>query len=169
MAFDDQRRLWTADVRVDATFGYRPFVHLHVCRYQPHALDGQHLSGTVALAPLRLGAPRRVVLTRQEDGQAQVRLTGPDAVNVVTVVVQKADGTTADPDLRWRDLTTTVLTRAGTTALAVHEGLVSLPATGTERRLAVEDAEPVTVDGGGAPVAASALAYREVAPVPADG
>lgn len=168
VAFDDQRGLWTADVRVDATFGYRPFVHLHVCRYQPHALDGQHLSGTVALAPLRLGAPRRVVVTRQEDGQVQVRLTGPDAVDVVTVVVQEADGTTADPDLRWRDLTTTVLTRTGTTARAVHEGLVSLPATGTERRLVVEDAEPVTVDGGGAPAAATALAYREVVPVPAD-
>ena len=150
VTFDADRRLWTADVPVDATFGYRPFVRLSVCRFQPHALDGQHASGTVALDPLRLGAPRRVEVTQATGNQADVRLTGPDDVNVVSVVLQEADPAIADPDLQWHDVSTTVLSRSGTTAAAVHEGLVDIPQTGNDRRLVVEDAEPVTVEADGA-------------------
>jgi hypothetical protein len=167
VTFDPERRLWTADVLVDATFGYRPFVRLSVCRFQPHALDGQHASGTVGLEPLRLGAPRRVEVTQANGNQANVRLIGPDDVNVVSVVLQEADPAITDPDLKWQDVTTTQLARSGTTAAAVHEGLVGIPQTGNERRLVVEDAEPVTVEGDGELVDGTVLAYREVIPVPA--
>ncbi len=167
VTFDADRRLWTADVPIDATFGYRPFVRLAVCRFQPHALDGQHASGTVGLDPLRLGAHRRVEVTQASGNQADVRLTGPDDVNVVSVVLQEADPAIADADLKWHDVSTTVLSRSGTTAAAVHEGLVGIPQTGNERRLVVEDAEPVTVEDGGALVDGTVVAYREVIPVPA--
>ena len=168
VTFDVERKLWIADVPVDAQFGYRPFVQLHVCRYQPLAVDTQHLSGTVELAPLRLGAPRRVVVTQQGENQVRVRLTGPDNVNAATVVLQEADDSIADPDLRWHDVSTTALTRSGTTMAAVHAGLVGIPQTGNERRLVVEDSEPVTVESEGALVDGTAVAYREVIPIPSE-
>ena len=62
----------------------------------------------------------------------------------------------ADSDLRWVDVGTVVLTRSGTTDEAVHEG-----------RVVVEDAEPGTVDADGAGNEATAVAYREVIPIPA--
>ena len=167
VVFDAVRRLWTSDLAVAADAGYRPFVRLNVCRYQPLSVEGQHVSGTVELAPLRLGASRRVEVTQQSGGQARVVLSGPDAVNQVSVVVQEADPAIADPDLRWLDGATTVLTRSGTTAAAVHDGLVDLPATGNDRRLVIEDAEPVTVESAGTLVDSTVVAYREVVPVPA--
>jgi hypothetical protein len=169
VAYDGDRRLWTADVSIDAEIGYRPFVRLHVCRFQPVAVPGQHLSPTVELEPLRLGALRRVEVTQVAKGQANVRLSGPDDDNVVTVVLQEADRAVADPDLRWQDVATTVLTRSGTTAAAMHEDDVDITGTGTgaERRLVVEDAEPVTVEIGGALADATVVAYREVIEIPA--
>jgi len=167
VVFDTKRRLWTSDLAVAADAGYRPFVRLTVCRYQPLSVEGQHLSGTVELEPLRLGAARRVEVTQQPGGRARVVLSGPDAVNQVSVVVQEADPAIADPDLRWLDVATTVLTRSGTTAAAVHDGLVDLPATGNDRRLVIEDAEPVTVESAGTLVDSTVVAYREVVPVPA--
>jgi hypothetical protein len=167
VAYDTDRQLWTADVHVDAEIGYRPFVRLHVCRFQPLAVAGQHLSPTVELEPLRLGAERRVEVTQVAEGQASVRLSGPDNVNVVTVVLQQPDPEVSDPDLRWQDVGTTVLTRSGTTAAAAHEGVVDLSAAAGERRLVVEDAEPVTVEDGGALTDATVVAYREVIEIPA--
>ncbi len=167
VAYDTDRQLWTADVHVDAEIGYRPFVRLHVCRFQPLAVLDQHLSPTVDLEPLRLGAERQVEVAQVAEGQASVRLSGPDNVNVVTVVLQEADPQVADPDLRWQDVRTTVLTRGGTTAAAVHAGVVDISGTGAERRLVVEDAEPVTVEADGALTDATVVAYREVIEIPA--
>ena len=167
VAYDGERRLWTADVPVVADFGYRPFVQLAVCRYQPHALDGQHLSATVGVDPIRLGARRTVEVTPAAPGEVDVRLSGPDNVNVVSVVVQEADPAVADPDLRWVDVGATVLTRSGTTDQAVHEGRVAVGPTGTERRIVVDDAEPGAVEPDGALVDATSVAYREVIPIPA--
>ena len=65
--------------------------------------------------PIRLGARRTVEVTPAAPGEVDVRLSGPDNVNVVSVVVQEADSDVADPDLRWVDAGTTVLTRSGTT------------------------------------------------------
>ena len=168
VAFDAERKLWIADVLVDAQFGYRPFAQLHVCRYQPLALDAQHVSATVELAPLRLGASRRVVVSQQSANQVRVRLTGPDNVNLVAVVLQEADSTIADPDLRWHDVSTTPLARSGTTSAAVHAGLVSIPQTGNERRLVVEDSERVTVESESELAEGAVVAYREVIPIPPD-
>jgi hypothetical protein len=167
VVYDTGRRLWTADVHVDAAIGYRPFVRLHVCRFQPHALVDQHASATVELEPQRLGALRRVEVTHVSEGQANVRLTGPDNVNVVAVVLQEAHPRVADPDLRGQDVATTALTRTGTTEAAVHEGVVAIPQTRAERRLVVEDAEPVTVEAGGELEDGSVVAYREVIEIPA--
>jgi hypothetical protein len=168
VVFDTERKIWTADVLVDADFGYRPFVQLHVCRYQPLALDGQHLSAPVQLDSMRLGAVRHVTVTNEDNDLVGVQVTGPDNENVVTVVLQEADDTIADPDLKWHDVTTTVLDRSGTTQASTHSKDVSVPQTGNERRLVIDDAEPVTIDVDGTPTSSTAVAYREVIPIPAD-
>jgi hypothetical protein len=168
VTFDEARRLWMADVLVDATFGYRPFVFLHICRHQPLALAGLHVSGTVEVNPVRLGAWRQVTVTSTTLGSVEVTLSGPDDDNVVSVIVQEADSTIADPDLRWHDATgPVVLARTGTTAAATHRGVVALPASGAERRLVIEDAERTTVGAGGTRADATVVAYREVVAVPA--
>lgn len=167
VTFDAERALWMADVLIDAR-EYRPLVELHVCRYQPLALDGHHVSATVEVEPLRLGAPRRVVVERSTDGGIDVSLRGPDDDNEVRVIVQEADPAVADPDLRWHDVSTSVLTRSGTRAAADHSGSVGLPSTGAERRVIVEDAERVTIEASGALEDATVVAYREVIAIPAD-
>lgn len=73
----------------------------------------------------------------------------------------------ADSDLRWVDVGTVVLTRSGTTDEAVHEGRVVVGPAVHEGRVVVEDAEPGTVDADGAGNEATAVAYREVIPIPA--
>jgi hypothetical protein len=167
VVFDATRRLWMADVLVDATFGYRPFVFLHVCRHQDLAIDGLHASPTVEVTPVRLGARREVIVTSLAGRTVDVALTGPDATNVVTVVEQEADPSVADPDVRWRDVATppTTLTRTGTTAAATHAGQVQLASVATERRLVIQDAEQRVV--GGVPTGVLTIAYREVIALPA--
>ncbi len=166
VVYDATRKLWMADVLVDASFGYRPFVFLHVCRYQPLALDGLHASDTVAVTAVRLGARREVTVTSTGQLSVDVTLTGPDNGNVVSVIVQEADAGIADPDLRWHDMPglTTVLTRTGTTAAATHSGPVTL-SSGLERRLVIEDAEQTTDASG---ETSSVVVYREVVAIPAE-
>jgi hypothetical protein len=168
VTFDAVRGLWTADVLVDATFGYRPFVELHACRFQPLAVDGQHVSGAVQLDPVRLGAPRRVEVTSLTGHRVRVELTGPDNVNVVAVILQEADPAIADAGLRWHDVSTAPLTRTGTTAAATHVGELDVPSTGNDRRLVIEDAEPVTTESDGVLVPGTFVAYREVIDLPAE-
>jgi hypothetical protein len=164
---DASRDLWTADVQVNATFGYRPFVQLHLCRYQPDSIAGAAVSDTVATETVRLGASRVVTFTRRTGRRVEVKLTGPDRVNVVTVRLQQADPAISDPDLKWVDVgSPVVLTRRGTTTAAVHTGTISTAATATTRRLLVEDAEPVQREVGGALVASTDVVYREVVDLP---
>jgi hypothetical protein len=164
---DAARDLWTADVSVDARFGYRPFVQLHLCRYQPDSIAGMHVSDTVATETLRLGAQRTVTFTKRAGRRVEVRLTGPDRTNRVTVRLQHADPTIADPDLRWFDVSDPiVLARSGTTAASVHRGTISTPAASVPRRLLVEDAETVQREVDGVLVAGSEIAYREVVDLP---
>ncbi len=165
---DLARDLWTADVQVNATFGYRPFVQLHLCRYQPDSIAGAVVSDTVATETLRLGASRVVTFSKRSGRRVEVKLAGPDRVNVVTVRLQQADPAISDPDLKWVDVgSPLVLTRRGTTGAAVHSGTISTPASTSIRRLLLEDAEPVQREVGGVLVASTDVAYREVVELPA--
>jgi len=167
VAYDPDRHLLTADIQVGATFGYRPFVQLHVCRYQPESVPGQHVSVLVACDVLRLGAARTVVATRKPGHQVQVTMRGPDNANTVTVTVESADPDISDPDLRWVPSGTPVtLTRTGTKAAARFTGLVPLPIGVGDRRLIVEDAEPMQHEVGGVPAPGTEVAYREVIDIP---
>jgi len=45
--FDPARKLWYCDIELAAGSSYQPFVRLGLCRYQPHSIDGHHLSRVV--------------------------------------------------------------------------------------------------------------------------
>lgn len=169
VVFDPARDLWTSDVVVDHGSGYRPLLGLVLCRYQPLAIDGEHVSELVNVDPLRLGADRRVRVTRGVDGRVTVRVTGPDMVNRMQVTVQVADPAISDPELHWVDAGAPVsLNRSGTTEASVHVRSVTLPSSSTPRRLLVEDREPVRVEQSGVLVTEYVTAYRETVEIPTD-
>jgi hypothetical protein len=166
VTFDEERKVWTADILVDARFSYRPWVQLSLCRFQPNAVDGAHVSDPVECEPVRLGALRTVSVAAVSAGLVQVTLSGRDVVNTVRVITQQADPTITDPDLRWSDVTTTTLVRSGTKAEALFTGQVSLPVGASERRVIVEESEPAKIESGGALVSSSVVSYREVVDIP---
>ena len=61
-----------------------------------------------------------------------------------------------------------MLTRSGTKQASTHSGVVNVSQSGNERRLVIDDAEPVTVETDGVLAPSTAVAYREVIPIPAD-
>ncbi len=169
VAYDSDRNLLTSDIQVNATFAYRPFVKLHLCRFQPEAVNDAHLSTVVATDVLRLGAQRTVVVSRSGNDRVSVRVTGPDNENEVTVRIEESDPTITDPAMSWQEAGTPVsLPRAGTRRSARFTGLVNLPNTANPRRIIIEDAEPVQRHGGAALVTEYEVAYREVVEIPSN-
>jgi hypothetical protein len=169
VAYDADRNLLTSDIQVNATFAYRPFVKLYLCRFQPEAINGAHLSTVVATDVLRLGAPRTVTITNTRAvNQIGVRLVGPDNENQVTVRFEESDPAIADPEMSWSEIGTPVtLARRGSRRNATFNGTVNLPASANPRRIIIEDAEPVQRHGGAALVDEYEVAYREVVEIPA--
>ena len=54
MQYDATRDLWYADIQVAAPGGgelgsYMPFIRFALARYQPHSIDGAHLSKIVTV------------------------------------------------------------------------------------------------------------------------
>ncbi len=167
VAYDAARNLITSDVQVNATFAYRPFVRLSLCRYQPLAVNGAHVSTTVATDTIRIGAARKTTVQRSGNDRVRIQMVGPDNVNEVTVRVEEADPAISDDDLRWQDTgTAVVLRRAGNRRNARFTGTVNLPSGTNPRRVIVEDAEPVQRESGGSLVTEYELAYREVVDIP---
>lgn len=158
-------RLWVCDIAVADPPSYRPFLDLVLCRYQQFAIDGEHVSETVALDTMRLGADRTVRVSRGVNG-INVRVSGPDNTNQMWVTVQQADPAIGDPELRWSNVGARIqLTRSGTTSASVHMRTFTVPA-GTQRRLLVEDLEPVRREVSGALANEFVVAYRETVDLP---
>jgi hypothetical protein len=166
VTFDVDRGIWTADVVVAAAFSYRPFVQLHVCRYQSLAVDGQHVSPTVETDPVRLGARRVVTVVPLSGGRVRARLTGRDAVNQVRVVLQWKDPGDTDPDVGWIDERELTATRTGTTAAATHTATLASQAPSSTRRLLIEESEAVVTFIDGIESTQWLVAYREVVDLP---
>ena len=180
VTYDEQRGAWFADIAVD-TGVYRPFLQLVIARFQTDSIDGKRLGPTVTLDPARLGVSRHVVVTPDGD-RVEVRVSGvehagiptgiggdgaTDAPNEVTVTVQEADLSIADPDLRWlSDTQTVTLDRSTGPEGTVWSGLVELPPSGLPRRLVIEELEPAPF-GGEAPALAGSVVYTEVVELPA--
>jgi len=119
--FDTERQLWYADLTLDASAAYTPFVRLALARFQPDALPDARLS-RVVLADFAQLAPGRAVIVHADPARARtLRVqvsgygpTGPSAAVQNPVertrpptrfwlrVQARIDG--FDPELGWRDL-----------------------------------------------------------------
>lgn len=101
--WDPDRDLYTCDLEIDAATAYFPFVRLALVRYQPHSLDGLHLSpvtltdfaqlapsrsATITTHPQRVGAAKRVTVTVSGAGY-QSRAEGLSGEGFARVVVER--------------------------------------------------------------------------------
>jgi hypothetical protein len=66
------RRLWFCDVEIDVGDSYFPFVRLALARFQPHSLDGVHLSRVVMSDFMQVAPDRTAQLTRSRGGYGVV-------------------------------------------------------------------------------------------------
>ena len=58
VSFDADSGRWYSDIELAAGFGYRPFLRLTLCRFQPDSVPGATLSPFVTVDPVRLGVVR---------------------------------------------------------------------------------------------------------------
>jgi hypothetical protein len=162
--YDNSRNVWISDVLVDATFSYRPFVQLVVARYQGVAVEGAHMSTVVSCVPARIGARRQVSVVTSGARLVNLTVSGPDSgANTMTVQLQQDNNSTADPLTKWVDVGAPItLTRTGTSAAATFTAL-NVPTTGTgDRRLIIEESEPIDVQSGVTLAAGSMVVFREI-------
>ncbi len=73
--YDHERMRWFADIQVDASSHYFPFVHLALARYQPESVTDAHLSAVVVAEIVQITPYRSVTMTPSA--------TDPDLVTVV--------------------------------------------------------------------------------------
>src|SRR5205823_7332312 len=64
VTFDAVRKLWFADIVIDAGGAYFPFVRLALARYQPHAVETTELSRVVVADAVTIAPERTVTVTR---------------------------------------------------------------------------------------------------------
>jgi hypothetical protein len=152
VTYNEARQRWYADVEVVLTSGYRPWITLALARHQADAIAGAHLSPVVVETSLRLGLRRDVSVRPTGSGTVRVTVTGDDhdgvdaplggkVFNEITVTVQEADTGVADPDLRWNDLSSTVLARQ---QVGLWRSVVASPAgSGGPLRVLVVEREPI--------------------------
>lgn len=74
--YDFQRRLWFADLEIDAGASYNPFVRLALVRVQPHSVSGCALSEVVHTQYAQL-LPRRELQLRLGRGSVTLQVFGP--------------------------------------------------------------------------------------------
>ena len=66
--YDPDRRLWFCDIEIDIGNAYFPFVRLALARFQPHSLDGAHLSRVVMADFMQVVPDRTAQLTKARGG-----------------------------------------------------------------------------------------------------
>jgi hypothetical protein len=79
--FDTDRMLWYSDIEIDNGDSYYPFVRLALARYQPHSLDGAHLSRVVVADFMQL-APDRTAVLEVGQGAALITVRGYGGENI---------------------------------------------------------------------------------------
>lgn len=140
--FDPARKLWFADIEMDIGFSYVPLIRLALARFQPHSVDGAHISRVVRAEFAQLAPDRTasiVTSTTPTSAKFQIMVKGPTyQASSVTKAVGRSDlfarepGRTGlaeveaflqkrdpllgnDPDLGWTTMANTQLTlTAGT-------------------------------------------------------
>ncbi|MEO1059701.1 MAG: fibronectin type III domain-containing protein, partial [Actinomycetota bacterium] len=169
--FDPDSNRWFSDVTISPSFdteiGYRPFVKLALCRYQPVSVEGAFVGEHIVTEPIRLGATRNVNTNRSGD-DVNVTVTGKELGNEMTAVMQEIDPDIDDADLRWRNVGSEItLTKAVGASESTWTGTLPLPPSGSAARLVIEDAEQLSRGPNTAPT----ISYVEALELPwtADG
>ncbi|MGI8437507.1 MAG: hypothetical protein ACR2NX_11475 [Chthoniobacterales bacterium] len=163
--YDETRKLWFADLEIDAGKTYAPFVRLALARFQPVSVKGAHLSRVVRadfaqLAPDRIasltidsakvhilvqgityGASSATIASGNDN--ALLQGSGRSRRAEIEALLQKRDPSLGtDPHLGWETVSTTLLTPASTKA-GQWEGDVPLaaPIASAEFRILLQEYE----------------------------
>lgn len=155
VAYDPLRRLWYADVQLDAGDAYWPFVRFALARYQPYSIEGCHLSSITLADFVQLPPPRRATVSyAQAATQITVEVSGPTynqkgATSLMEASVEQASA--ASGGLGWipaLDEPVTLENR-GSGVAGVWRSTVTLPGPRTERqyRLVLREYEYFLADG----------------------
>jgi hypothetical protein len=163
--YDSDRQRWFADIQVDASSHYFPFVRLALARYQPESVTDAHLSAVVTAEIVQITPYRAVTMTpsaRDPDimtvivsgppgGQSLSPVTGtPHSPNEIVVRLEKrVPG--ADDDLGWVPATWPGAV-PDPAAQELWHGQIRLPADRTEGmyRLVIQEFDHVSRDDPGA-------------------
>jgi hypothetical protein len=157
VAYDAQRKLWYADIEIDAGPSYTPFVRLALARYQPHSVKDAHLSRVVLADFVQLTANRAASLTRpskQSDtltiavsGLSYQQLNSGAGPSTVEVSLERRRANT-EPDkqaeLAWEAVpaSTKALTPSGPAGTTIWSGQVTLPKNMGDRfRIVIQEFE----------------------------
>jgi len=91
VVFDADRRLWFADIDVDAEGGYWPFIRLALARFQPSSIPNAHLS-RVVLADFAQISPERVAsITDLTGNRYRVAISGAVAATASDIQPPKRE------------------------------------------------------------------------------
>ena len=139
--WDEDRRLWFADISIGAGQSYFPFVKLALVRYQPASLKGIELSRVVQADFIQLAPNRSMGLTYPSATEVSVEVLGPGYLatasrltpDTMRAYVQVKVVETSDPDLQWiidpsQPAGTLLSVTSQTETLTQWEGTVTLPA-----------------------------------------
>jgi hypothetical protein len=142
--YDASRKLWFADLEIDAGPTYMPFVRLALARFQPISLTTAHLSPVVRADFVQLAPDRAVTITRPRTasrdlaitvaGVGYTRTAGVDGRSVIEVGVERkrpnTDVSTAQ-ELGWEAIASPAATLTpadGPNGTTVWTGQLTLPA-----------------------------------------
>ncbi len=157
--YDEELKLWFADIRLTLSAAYTPFIRLALCRWQPYALPRLSNSNVVLCDFIQQLPDRTLVLTYADAARtkATITLDGPSYTKGNAVwstaerkrqVVAVFERRSLDSDLDWVPVGSTVtlakpaILPSGASAFFV-QAKVTLPTreSGYEYRLAIKELE----------------------------
>ena len=164
--FDTDRKLWYADIEVDAGQADWPFIRLALAAYQPNSVTNLHLSPVILADIVQLTPDRTATIQLQNAGKVSINIVGPGKIQTpssqyvtqVTAHLEYRLEDVADDELAWEALgngeNRIVLQaqRDSASGLIAWTGEITIPtaraANEQQLRVAIEEWEilPVTED-----------------------
>ncbi len=165
VGYDAERKLWYCDLEIDAGPSYTPFVRLAFARYQPHSVNGAHLSRVQLADFVQLAADRSASLTRDPkksdtlsltvSGRSYSKLVGAGGPSTVEVSLERRRANTEPnkaAELAWElvPASTVALTpSAGPSGTTLWQGQLTLPkAQGDRFRVVIAEFERFSATPG---------------------
>lgn len=173
--YDEQRRLWYADIQFNAGNCYCPFIRLALARYQPNTIkDDETCVSPIVMADFAQLLPDRTtnIHVSNDMKSLTVQVSGPEPVetyvssvkgNLTEISVEMRNPNNIDPDLGWAPAPNIKVT--GSKSLVGWTGTVTMPApfVAGKYRVVVKEFESHYQDGAGpdGQVVGSRLVYAD--------